>query len=51
VVADALPFGSVLLLPPLIQLSLHGPQGVPGVLLGRRSSMRQASVLVQVAQE
>jgi hypothetical protein len=39
-VADALPFGSVLLLPPLIQLGLHGLQGVPGVLLGRRRSMR-----------
>jgi hypothetical protein len=39
-VADALPFGSVLLLPPLIQLGLHGLQGVPGVLLGRRRGMR-----------
>jgi hypothetical protein len=35
-----LPFGSVLLLPPLIQLSLHGLQGVLGMLLGRRRSMR-----------
>jgi hypothetical protein len=35
-----LPFRSVLLLPPLIQLSLHGLQGVPGVLLCRRRSMR-----------
>jgi hypothetical protein len=38
--ADALPFRCVLLLPPLIQLSLHGLQGVPGVLLSRRRSMR-----------
>jgi hypothetical protein len=30
---DALPFRRVLLLPPLIQLSLHGLQGVPDVLL------------------
>jgi hypothetical protein len=34
-VAYALPFGGILLLPPLIQLSLHGLQGEPGVLLGR----------------
>jgi hypothetical protein len=38
--AAALPFGCVLLLPPLIQLSLHGLQGVPGVLLSRRRNMR-----------
>jgi hypothetical protein len=38
--ADALPFGCVLLLPPLIQLSLHGLQGVPGVLLSRKRGMR-----------
>jgi hypothetical protein len=39
-VADALPFGCVLLLPPLIQLSLHGLQGVPGMLLSRRHGVR-----------
>jgi hypothetical protein len=38
--ADALPFRCVLLLSPLIQLSLHGLQRVPGVLLSRRRSMR-----------
>jgi hypothetical protein len=38
--ADALPFGCFLLLPPLIQLSLHGLQGVPGVLLGHRRGLR-----------
>jgi hypothetical protein len=38
--ADALPFGCVLLLPPLIPLSLHGLQGVPGVLLSRRRGLR-----------
>jgi hypothetical protein len=38
--ANALPFGCILLLPPLIQLSLHGPQGVPGMLLSRRRSVR-----------
>jgi hypothetical protein len=32
-VADALLFGCVLLLPPLIQLGLHGLHGVPGMLL------------------
>jgi hypothetical protein len=50
-VAYALPFGSILLLPPLIQLSLHGLQGEPGVMLGRRRSMRPASVLVRAAPE
>jgi hypothetical protein len=30
---DALPFRCILLLPPLIQLSLHGLQGVPDMLL------------------
>jgi hypothetical protein len=39
-VADALPFGRVLLLPPLIQLSLHGLQGVPDMLLKRRRGLR-----------
>jgi hypothetical protein len=39
-VADALPFGRVLLLPPLIQLSLHGLQGVPDVLLRHRRGLR-----------
>jgi hypothetical protein len=39
-VAYALPFGGILLLPPLIQLSLHGLQGEPGVLLGRRRGIR-----------
>jgi hypothetical protein len=37
--ADALSFGCVLLLPPLIQLSLHGLQSVPGMLLSRRRSV------------
>jgi hypothetical protein len=39
-VIDGLPFGRILLLPPLIQLSLHGLQGVPDVLLGRRHGLR-----------
>jgi hypothetical protein len=38
-VADVLPFGRVLLLPPLIQLSLHGLQGVPDVLLRHRRGL------------
>jgi hypothetical protein len=37
---DALPFGRILLLPPLIQLSLHGLQGVPDVLLRHRRGLR-----------
>jgi hypothetical protein len=37
---DALPFERILLLPPLIQLSLHGLQGVPGVLLRHRRGLR-----------
>jgi hypothetical protein len=47
--ADALPFGCVLLLPPLIQLGLHGMQGVPGMLLSLRRSVQRASVLEQSA--
>jgi hypothetical protein len=39
-VANALRFGSVILLPPLIQLGLHSLQGMPGVLLGRRRGKR-----------
>jgi hypothetical protein len=39
-VADALPFGRVLLLPPLIQLSLHGLQRAPNVLLRHRRGLR-----------
>jgi hypothetical protein len=35
----ALPFGRILLLPPLIQLSLHGLQGVPYVLLRHRRGL------------
>jgi hypothetical protein len=38
-VADALPFRCVLLLPPLIQLGLHGLQGVPGMLLRHQRSV------------
>jgi hypothetical protein len=38
--ADALPFGCVLLLSPLIQLSPHGLQGVPDLLLSRRCGLR-----------
>jgi hypothetical protein len=38
--ADALPFGCVLLLPLLIQVGLHGLQVVPGMLLSRRRSVR-----------
>jgi hypothetical protein len=37
---DALPFGRILLLPPLIQLSLHGMQGVLDVLLRHRRGLR-----------
>jgi hypothetical protein len=37
---DALPFGHILLLPPLVQLSLHGLQGVPDVLLRHRRGLR-----------
>jgi hypothetical protein len=37
---DALPFGRVLLLPPLVQLGLHGLQGVPDVLLRPRRGLR-----------
>jgi hypothetical protein len=37
---DALPFGRILPLPPLIQLSLHGLQGVPDMLLRRRRGLR-----------
>jgi hypothetical protein len=37
---DALPFGRILLLPPLVQLSLHGLQGVPDVLLRCRRGLR-----------
>jgi hypothetical protein len=37
---DALLFGRILLLPPLIQLSLHGLQGVPDVLLRHRRGLR-----------
>jgi hypothetical protein len=37
---DALPLGRILLLPPLIQLSLHGLQGVPDVLLRCRRGLR-----------
>jgi hypothetical protein len=36
---DALPFGCVLLLPPLVQLGLHGLQGVPDVLLRPRRGL------------
>jgi hypothetical protein len=39
-VSDALPFGCILLLPPLVQLSLYGLQSVPNVLLGRRRGLR-----------
>jgi hypothetical protein len=38
-VYDALPFGCILLLPPLIQLSLHSLQGMPDVLLGRQRDL------------
>jgi hypothetical protein len=38
-VPDALPFGCILLLPPLVQLGLHGLQSVPDVLLGRQGSL------------
>jgi hypothetical protein len=34
-VSDALTFGCIFLLPPLVQLSLHDLQSVPDVLLGR----------------
>jgi hypothetical protein len=37
---DALPFERILLLPPLIQLSLHGLQGVLDVLLRRWRGLR-----------
>jgi hypothetical protein len=36
----ALSFEGIFLLPPLVQLGLHGLQGEPGVLLGRRRSLR-----------
>jgi hypothetical protein len=39
-VSDALTFGWILLLPPLVQLSLDGLHGVPNVLLGRQRSLR-----------
>jgi hypothetical protein len=39
-VSDALTFGCILLLPPLVQLRLHDLQSVPDVLLGRRRGLR-----------
>jgi hypothetical protein len=38
-VSDALAFGCVFLLLPLVQLSLHGLQSVPDVLLGRQRGL------------
>jgi hypothetical protein len=56
-VSDALPFGCILLLSPLVQLSLHGLQGMLDVLLGRwrclrgdcwcRSGWRRGGVLLR----